>query len=322
MEQGRSAEQNQFKTLCTQCRDTLPIEHVVCAGKGCLLHFQCAGIKEVTWRKADKSNWKCPECRKVPKTNTHNTTSDAVTPQEMREFMAIVKNKLSTIDELLELKPLVQNLEEAVQFMSSQFDELKSKQEKHDKEIISITEKLAMVETQSAAKDKKICELKKQMMDQEQHSRVRNIEVSGVEFKKGENLKNVMRKIANDIGVDFEDNDIDITHRVPTKSTRDPPKIIAQFTSRTIRNEWLLKKKELTLLSRDVVAGSCSTEKVYIGEHLSPAWKELLWKARLSGKPKGYNLIWYKYGKILAKKNIEDRNIIYIQCEEDIAKLI
>ena len=45
-----------------------------------MLHFNCAGIKEITWRKTDKTKWKSVTCI------NHKTSDsgDAIPAQEMR----------------------------------------------------------------------------------------------------------------------------------------------------------------------------------------------------------------------------------------------
>ena len=235
--------------------------------------------------------------------------------------MSLVRNKLSTIDDLVALKPLVENLEGAVQFLSSQYEDVKNQLAANTEKIGMLQNKLGTTEAQSKAKDVIIKDLQRRVLDMEQHSRNKNIEVSGVEVVEGENLKAIMGKIANAINVAYDEDHIEVVHRVPTRAFQGPPKIIAQFSTRTIRDEWVAKKRSPKVLSKELVGGN-SDYRVFIGEHLSVAMKDLLWKTKDTGHPKGYNLIWYKNGKILVKKNVNDRKIIHITCEEDLLKLV
>ena len=304
---------------CTACNEDLQTDFVLCSSSnGCKLHFQCAGIKEITWRKTDKNVWKCHDCRRKPTENA----GVVVSASEMRQFMTMVTNKLGALDALMELKPAVQKLEESVQFLSSKFDEIKACQENNATEIKTLKNKVSALTGQDKKKDKIIRELKINQLDMEQQSRNRNLEISGIEHVEGEDLKKIMGKLAAHINVTYKEDDIDIIHRVPSKIAKGPPKIIAQFGLRNKRDEWVENRRKLSLVSRDVVDGSHSTVKIFIGEHMSAAWKDILWKAKLAGKDKGYKAIWFKKNKILAKKAFTDQNAIHIYCEDDIDLLV
>jgi len=61
---------------------------------------------------------------------------------------------------------------------------------------------------------------------------------------------------------------------------------------------------------------------IYINEHLTQYWKKLLSDAKKEGRPKDYKLVWYKEGKLLAKKNMADRNVVRIVSRADLVKLV
>ena len=62
-----------------------------------------------------------------------------------------------------------------------------------------------------------------------------------------------MGSIADKIGVEFDAEDVDVIHRVPTRRGDEPPKIIAHFLSRNKRNNWLKNKWNARILSKEVV---------------------------------------------------------------------
>jgi hypothetical protein len=158
------------------------------------------------------------------------------------------------------------------------------------------------------------------MRETEQYARNRNIEIDGIEQKQGENLKVIMMNIAAKLNVEHTEEDVDVVHRVSSRGNR-PAKIIAQFSSRSKREEWMAKKREIPIMAKDVY-DTDSNARVYLNTHLCHQWKDLLWRAKQTGRPKGYNIIWYTNGKILAKKSTGDNNIIQIYGEEDFVKFI
>jgi len=154
----------------------------------------------------------------------------------------------------------------------------------------------------------------------EQYSRNTNLEFAGIAVTEGENLKEIMMKIAETISEPWDPSDIDVIHRLPTRQQGATPKIDAQFVSRTKRDRWLPKRK-IKFMFKDIV-NTNSTKRVYISEHLSDQWMHLLWKAKKVGRPKGYQYIWFHKNKLLAKKRQEDMIPLQILSEDDLGKLV
>lgn len=127
------------------------------------------------------------------------------------------------------------------------------------------------------------------------------------------------------MGVSFSQDDIDVIHRVPSRSSRadrGPPRVIAQFSSRKKRNEFLKNKNNAgPLLSKDVVTGGNSDEKIYLNGHLTLEWENLLWRAKQVGRSLGSKVIWYQDNHIVAKKDFTVKYPIYVKSEEDLSKL-
>lgn len=127
------------------------------------------------------------------------------------------------------------------------------------------------------------------MRETEQYARNRNIEISGVEHTREENLRTTMANIAAKIGVVHQDQDIDVVHRIPSRRGDGPPKIAAQFTSRTKRDMWMKKKNDGgSLISKEVVPNRTGGGRVYLNSHLIPEWKQLLGKPKQTGRPLGF----------------------------------
>jgi predicted RNase H-like nuclease (RuvC/YqgF family) len=263
-------------------------------------------------KEGDKKKWKCPNCRKTK----HDPPQ--VTAEELRSFMKDISFQMK---ELLGLKPqittlqkTVDSLEASVQHMSDNYDSILEKLEEKSAKVESLEKNVQELE-------EVIFSLHIRQRDSEQYARNRNIEISNIDVTQGENLVQIMDKLASKLQIDHSAEDIDVLHRVPHRGPSNAPaKIIVQFKSRTKRDVWL-QRKQHGILSSDVVANS-SGRRIFINEHLCPEWKKLLWQAKSMGKPKGYNMVWYKGGKILVKRNLSDTNVITISSMKDLAKLI
>lgn len=240
--------------------------------------------------------------------------------EELREFMSFINQKLKPIEQITTMNKTITDLKKSVDFMSEQYDAVLNKLEVIEKQKEEQTKQMEELKTMVEERDAIINNLQERARECEQYARNRNIEISGLEVVKGEDLKKVMKNIAQKINVEYNENDIDVIHRIPSRRGNEQPKVIAQFTTRSVRNQWLKCKKNSVVKSNEVTGGQADTT-VYLNTHLTPEWKHLLWAAKQHGRPKGYNIIWFQDSKIYAKKDYNDRPTI-ITNERDFAKMI
>lgn len=288
-------------------------------------------MQEQSWRKTKQSDYKCMWCRKTKNNNqvlggANTDSDDPVSPAELRRFMLSVNNKLDNMANLdAKVSNMDKNLEEvkqSVDFISSKYDEMAEKFEKWEAGTKREGDKVKELGELVKVKNEEIANLKIRMRDTEQYARNKNIEISGVEVRPGENLYAVMKNIAEKIKVPYSESDIDVIHRLPSRRGDACPKIVAQFVNRTIRNQWLKCKGHGGFLrSSELVPGGTSDTRVYLNTHLTSEWQRLLWMAKQKGRPNGYLLVWFQDNKILAKKNVADSRAVFIFCEDDLSKL-
>lgn len=301
---------------CVVCDEEVPDNSIKCR-HGCSLHFECAPLKEATWKKkANKEEYECPVCRDKSKEQS------PVSAKEMRKFMRSVTLKLNTIDDVKAQLTTIEELKQSVSFLSDKFDTAISDLEDSKKQIRELETKVERLSAENASKDGLVTNLQVRVRELEQYNRNRNIEITGVTESDEEDLRMVMHNIANIIRVPYKDEDVDVVHRVPSRDKEVPSKIIAQFSSRRVRDTWMEKKRNVTIMVQDILPSTMNSQKVYLNTHLCAEWKSLLWKAKQCGRPKGYQAIWYRNGKIMAKKNFNDKNVILIYSEMDLEKLV
>jgi hypothetical protein len=244
-----------------------------------------------------------------------DSSANPVTADELRKFMSMVVDKLKPIDVI---KEMIDDFQKSMEFFNKQHEEAMAKLVIMETEHISQKKQISALEEKMHERDKVIANLERRLMDSEQYARNRNIEITGVECHKDENLRKIMENIADTIGVELHEKDIDVIHRLPTRRGDGPPRIVAQFASRTIRNALLKHKTRAIIISKDVVHRGVSDIRVYLNTHLTAEWKSLLWQAKQTGRPKGYTAIWFQDNKILAKKNISDARALVINSVEDL----
>ena len=82
----------------------------------------------------------------------------------------------------------------------------------------------------------------------QQYSRRDNIRVYGVEEKADECTNTIIVKLAHDMGVEIEEQELSVSHRLGRKTGKPRP-IIAKFVRRDTKTKMMREKKELRGLS-------------------------------------------------------------------------
>ena len=78
----------------------------------------------------------------------------------------------------------------------------------------------------------------------QQYSRRDNIRVYGVDEKEGECTNTIIVKLAHDMGVVIEEQELSVSHRLGRKTGKPRP-IIAKFVRRDTKTKMMRAKKEL-----------------------------------------------------------------------------
>ncbi|KAJ2937711.1 hypothetical protein O0L34_g17851 [Tuta absoluta] len=123
------------------------------------------------------------------------------------ELLAQVNTKLEI---LFGMKKTLEDLIESVDFYAKKYEEMKVNQEKTDARIKHLENKDTFYEKHSKALEERIVFL-------ESKSREKNIEIAGLKFKTGEDLKKTVENVAkklglNSITISVSESDLSRTH--------------------------------------------------------------------------------------------------------------
>lgn len=313
---------------CSRCdNDLISEDAVVCSKCQNSLHFECAGMRETNYRKMStehKQSWKCPAC----KVKFQPTVSAACSKRSQPATPTSVDD-----ENQLELDLLVQKLSPDVKaifmliskkldvvidsnrFVSEKYDEILDKMKENDQLVVSLRREMKL-------KDDRIDKLETEVHKLQQYSRVVNLEIRGVEKREGENVYEIVKNIAALKGVKLQDNDISIAHRVPNKRSKTEA-IVVQFQNRRARENILTvcRSSKKDILLKDLLPNVKNTDsKVFVSEHLSTFYKELLWYTKEKAKDKDYKYVWFKNGKLLVKKGdgVNEKQVMLIESKADV----
>lgn len=320
------ARGNACNDICLTCRialesDTVGVQCVECGYK---YHLgNCSGVTDAAFRNKKQNyvdTWKCQTCRaakarskSAQEEKDRNTEGAELQSQlaEIAKTLAILGPLKEKVDELASIKGTVLEIEKSIQLMSDQYDKILKKMSDQERETTELKRRVENLE--KSQKTDEVAKLKRDLNSLEQYGRLNNLEVHGLKVTEGENLLGKLNKISEIIHVSsLSNNDIEIVHRIPSKTGKIPP-VIVRFVRRETRNDWLKNRNKL----RSSIDGY---DTVYLQENLTELNRKLFFDARAEAKAIGYRYVWHKGGCTYVRKN-EGDPAVRIESEHDLNKI-
>lgn len=290
---------------CKKCSKFLPKkqeEHFTCKGacKG-VFHKTCVPNYELSAR-TDK----CGLC------SSNAGDHKKITPQKLESHNM---NLESTIKELNNKLEIVYEIQKNTNFYAEKYDELLRCHQETLEMLKDTNRKLQDVKNRCVHLETLNGALEIRVRSLEQAERSQNIEIIGVEYKEKENLKEVVDTIAQKLDVDS--TGIERAWRLRgTKHNANSRGIIVKLRTEGIKQKWLDNRKKMHV-NTDIFPNSTCSTKVFINEDLTKFNRELLWQAKQRKKENLLKYVWVKNGRVLCKKDDEDRTRV-IHCSADL----
>lgn len=290
---------------CAKCAEVIAKgkDSITCVECKLTYHPLCTRISTVdNFRKmgAKKSVWKCDDCK--------TDTSSIATQSEAGEGSAVVLKAIQKMSEDMgekfkEAFDHLKNLSEDVKAVKLDISALKSDLSDLKDEQNKLTQELVSVKAENSAMQSELKNLRESVQHLEQYSRVNNLMINGIPVTPKENVYSVLASVADVLGVEFHGYDITIAHRLNTRSgdTRPPP-IVAQFSSRKIKNEWLTARRVKKTLKTTELPGRLPESDIYVNEHLTPITRGIFNHARQLVKDGTLHQVWTADCKVFVRK--------------------
>lgn len=242
-----------------------------------------------------------------------------VLPSELAKMLKDVQRDLQEMRTSLERDFRKENreLKASIQAFTEKFETMNTRYLELQEENLELKKANASLVGDCAELKKQVRDQEQRIVELEQYSRNRNIEIKGVPASEGEDLPGILDKIAKAVGEPITSADVAVCHRVPCKEPS-RSNIIVQFHNRTKRDVLLAKARKARLSVEDL--GMSEKGPVFINEHLCPALKKLLGMTVAKKKDKGWRFAWSRDGKIFARKT-ESSRILRVSCVTDLDKM-
>lgn len=154
--------------------------------------------------------------------------------------------------------------------------------------------------------------------EMQQYTRIDNIEIAGIPQKQGEDLYEVLEKLARFLEIPFQRDEVSEVHRLPKRQIGHAS-IIVRFLSRRVRDRWLTAAKgrpcDVQQVFPDLPSG-----RFYVNQHLTKYKKGLMDMAKKLANEGVYAFAWVRDGKVYVRKS-PSSDVIRIKTYEDFERL-
>lgn len=242
-----------------------------------------------------------------------SATRSAIEHQKiMDSLIEYIDRKLGELKSQLftKLETELADLKKSTQFVSDRYDDINEKLNK----ILDLPKQHQKIMEDLENKEKRIVALETKISESEQRELKTCVEVNGFRVSPNEPPQEIANRISSAFGINLETMD-QFKYIKPTEIK--PPRLIFTFKDETKKITMMNARKNnnVSLLLADV------NKKVYVNEALTPYYKNLLWNTKIRAKEKKIKFIWFKNGKLLARKS-EDSPIIEIKNHYDLENKI
>lgn len=291
---------------CFQCKATLPSDgdYVNCGKCNNCFHYDCSGMKKSTWRSKSeklKNEWACVNCRiKKPRTQSLEDEQEPDDPTYMalkRFLEAMFKKQERIILERVDnITTLLNQVEDRFLQMADNIKDLESKTNtmKNDIEDLKLTLEM-----------------------ERQYGRSKNFVITGIPHSDKEDVGNKVCELLALLDINLKKEEI-TSHRLP--SSKKPSPIIVQCLTREIRDN-IVRKARKCRPKLSLISDSQPDKPIFFNDHLTPYFSDLMARANLSRKNKGYKFIWLNGNKIMVRKDNLTKAIQIVKIE-DLSKIV
>lgn len=237
--------------------------------------------------------------------------------EEQNDRFAKVNSDMSEIkSQIADIQKENKETEKEIDFLGRKYAELdKSKKEltaeskSQGSKVKDLIQKNIYLEKYNKALEERIMRLERKELEMQ-------IEINNVQREENEDLMATIKSIASKLKI--RTDSIESAWRMPGDNKTARP-IVVSLRSREARNEWLKNKK--ASVTNDDIFTNGNNSRIYINEHITRQTRQLFWSVKNRLK-EYFKFIWIQNGKILVKKNENEKKIHQITFESDIENII
>lgn len=207
------------------------------------------------------------------------------------------------------LETEIADLKKSTQFVSDRYDDINDKLNK----ILDLPKQQQKIIEEMEKQEKRIVALETKIAVSEQKELKNSVEVNGFKVSLNEPPHEIATRISSAFGLNLEPED---KYRFIKSSDTKPSRLIYTFKDEIKKITMMNFKK-----NNNVSHLADVNKNIYVNEALTPYYKNLLWTTKIKAKEKKFKYIWFRNGKLLARKS-EDSLITEIKNHLDLESKI
>lgn len=307
------------KDNCGHCKKKVNLEYVFCYRCFEKYHHTCCGVSKATQKgrtQTIREKWSCKWCKEKDKSGQSQTsqqgednekTSNELTEKDMFESLCKEMKEVTASNQALKVK-----CEEAL----IQIEENK-------KYIKELEQKVDGCETRMNKMEKQDVKTQKENARRNQYSRSDNVILLGAPVQDESEIYDVVIKVAKEMGVRLQMNEISIAHQLYAKEGSIKP-IIIQLVHKRKKDELLQASYDAKLASHQIFPEIKNDKmKLMMVQDTAPFYRNLIRKVK--EKIKGAQFLEWRFKKdkvvILQINGNKKESVVEITHEEDLVLL-
>ena len=231
------------------------------------------------------------------------------------DIVADIKAIKTDLSDLKSMKSELAEVKNSVDFVHQAVESLSSRISEVDREL----QGLRRTKDDLITLQQRIEKIESAIHENEQRSRLNNIEIKGVPFSPSENLFSIVSKIGDLVKCSISKEQINYVARVPMRNDKTKKTIIVSVHNRYLKDDFVSAAKKCTITSSNLnLQGS---DRIFVNDHLTLENKLLLNKVKSLAKERGFAFTWVKGCKIFIRKN-PTSPAVTIRSESDLKKFL
>lgn len=273
-----------------------------------------------------KRSWKCDSCKGETTSNasqgddacSDRSSSTGAVLGSIESLKTVMCSSFAGVNKSIEeVKAQINTVNATIDIFRESIKSLESENLERKKETGELVEENKLLKAENE-------NIRSQLLDLQQYSRVNNLEIVGVPFSKGEDIVQLLKKMAEVIQVPYYVEDISIAHRLPL-SREAPrgshPRIVISFTSRRAKNQWKAAARRCQHFTAAELHNTWPSTRLFANDHLTPHFKAVLGRAKKLIREKKLAYAWTVDCKVLVRKNKEDASATRVWTTQQVEDL-
>ena len=223
--------------------------------------------------------------------------------------------------EVVDLRVKLEETNKFIEFTNAKYEEIRSTLSKQNEDQKGIIAENKILKATMKSLEGTVQHMKEALNDMEQYSRRECLEIKGIPMHKDgkENTNEIITKIGALMGVNVDQRDISVSHRLPVSTVYSgkerEPSIIVKFVRRDVKESYYRARKNLKGITTKNLGYQSSNES------LTDTNRKLFKDCLKLKKELGYKFIWTKNGRIYLRKDVNSP-LVHIKTRDDTTALM